>query len=460
MFTINDTITRLQTLNDQIKEDANSESLNSFKNKFNALVYDLCLSTKEAHMMLDKPEFESFYFSIRNRIEEVQSEDPLKGDFLKRIIQEIVELFSGVDFKYYGIDDLTHMARRYNSSFDKGSHYKLSDNYNLRRIAEHIKADYRKEPNKDTVNVFCPDCEDGEDSACFSHINTDSAIRIYGNTVNDHSLAESKKKLHKVVKGILHGSRIQNNAFDVIYCNAATLTDIDINNYFSNKRPEKAYIADMFKYLKDNGVMVITMPFTRLFKDVCAMLSKQLINIQVCKAELEEFYGLGLIHIVGLKQPSKEIRNEEYIKLRRLYDFSQIGHTRDFQEYTLPKSGTVIELFKGSVLDLDEIQNIVDSSTLMNKVWDSQKAEKLEENIKNPLLPFNIGQIGLVLTSGCLDGLVNEADGGCHLIKGRVSKKTQKTEFRNNHTIEVTETTVNRVEINVLLPNGEFKTLA
>jgi hypothetical protein len=96
----------------------------------------------------------------------------------------------------------------------------------------------------------------------------------------------------------------------------------------------------------------------------------------------------------------------------------------------------------------------------MNKVWDSQKAEKLEENIKNPLLPFNIGQIGLVLTSGCLDGLVNEADGGCHLIKGRVSKKTQKTEFRNNHTIEVTETTVNRVEINVLLPNGEFKTLA
>ena len=91
---------------------------------------------------------------------------------------------------------------------------------------------------------------------------------------------------------------------------------------------------------------------------------------------------------------------------------------------------------------------------------ENQKVEKLDETIKNPLLPFNIGQLGLVLTSGCLDGIVEEGDGYSHLIKGRVSKQTIEVETEKNNNIEITETTVNKVEINVLLPNGEFKVLA
>ena len=81
----------------------------------------------------------------------------------------------------------------------------------------------------------------------------------------------------------------------------------------------------------------------------------------------------------------------------------------------------------------------------------------LFENARSPI----IGLLGLVLTSGCLDGIVEEKDGNCHLIKGRVSKQVIQTETNIRQGLnEVTETTVNKVEINVLLPNGEFKTLA
>ena len=111
-------------------------------------------------------------------------------------------------------------------------------------------------------------------------------------------------------------------------------------------------------------------------------------------------------------------------------------------------------------MDLEEVEQIIEKSSLMNKMWENQRVEKLDETIKNPLLPFNIGQLGLVLTSGCLDGIVDEGDGHSHLIKGRVSKQIVETETDTEKGIEITETTVNKVEINVLLPNGEFKVLA
>ena len=98
---------------------------------------------------------------------------------------------------------------------------------------------------------------------------------------------------------------------------------------------------------------------------------------------------------------------------------------------------------------------------MLENSFNSQKIKKTDEDIRKPLLPFNIGQLGLVLTSGCLDGIVEEKDGNCHLIKGRVSKQVIQTETNIRQGLnEVTETTVNKVEINVLLPNGEFKTLA
>lgn len=62
----------------------------------------------------------------------------------------------------------------------------------------------------------------------------------------------------------------------------------------------------------------------------------------------------------------------------------------------------------------------------MANIWAFQKGEKLDENIKNHLISFNIGQLGLVLISGGLDGGVDEQDDFKHLIKVRVSNKFYK----------------------------------
>ena len=106
----------------------------------------------------------------------------------------------------------------------------------------------------------------------------------------------------------------------------------------------------------------------------------------------------------------------------------------------------------------------------MNSFFESLKNKTDGMKDLKPLLPFNIGQIGLILTSGCLDGIIDESDGCFHLVKGRVAKKIDTytstegeimkiSRNKQEQTIETTSITSNRVEIKLVFPDGEIKTL-
>ncbi|MGL5507558.1 MAG: hypothetical protein ACRDB0_06625, partial [Paraclostridium sp.] len=79
-----------------------------------------------------------------------------------------------------------------------------------------------------------------------------------------------------------------------------------------------------------------------------------------------------------------------------------------------------------------------------------------------PLLPFNMGQICLVLTSGCLDGIIEEFDGQYHAIKGMVTKVKKTTTNTNDNNTEqmAKDVYTNIVQINIFTPDGEFIELA
>lgn len=454
MYTIQDTITRMNTLNGTIKTDSRKDELATYQNKFYAMAYDLQLGLGEAAIMLSNDILFVKYENIMIRIAEAQN--AANNIELKKAIEEIIGEFKDFDYESYEAYNFSGDSYNFYSSNRANDEYKIE---NTRALTSMVRNTIKVPVPRD-ITMFYPDCKS---ASCLSPFSlTMDRLLSYGNEANEHYLSSAKKVFTKVVKGEMKGSRIQNNAFDVLYIQPRIVYEFDKFDLFAKRREEKQYINDMFKYLRNDGVMVITMPVTRLYKDVCTMLSKQFKNIQVFKVNNNDFNKIGLVHIVGQKDPQKEPRQEEYAKLRMLYDHKRVKSFEDLDkfEYALPRANTVIELFKGSSLDLEEVENIIDKSSLMNKMWDSQKAEKLEENIKNPLLPFNIGQLGLVLTSGCLDGIVDEGDGNKHLIKGRVSKFTQEVETESEKGLEVTETIVNKVEINVLMPNGDFKVLA
>jgi hypothetical protein len=74
-----------------------------------------------------------------------------------------------------------------------------------------------------------------------------------------------------------------------------------------------------------------------------------------------------------------------------------------------------------------------------------------------PLLPFNIGQVGLVLTSGCLDGVIEEMEGINHVIKGMTTKViTTNREDLDDNKMRCTETINNQVKINIFTADGKY----
>jgi hypothetical protein len=95
----------------------------------------------------------------------------------------------------------------------------------------------------------------------------------------------------------------------------------------------------------------------------------------------------------------------------------------------------------------------------MTSFWQQQEIEQKDSNVR-PLLPFNMGQIGLVLTSGCLDGIVEEYEGQYHAIKGMVTKiRDFNNNIEENDETSI-ETISNKVQINLLTPDGQFIELA
>ena len=97
-----------------------------------------------------------------------------------------------------------------------------------------------------------------------------------------------------------------------------------------------------------------------------------------------------------------------------------------------------------SILDDKEIDSIFKTSTLKEKIYESQVYKPIYKEEKQPLLPLNLGQLGLVLTSGCLDGIVDEGNGFAHIIKGRVEKRILQKKIDDNDTIKNVSTTINK----------------
>lgn len=451
-YMIKESITKLKALKKTTKPNMTEEEFNTYKNKNYGILYDLLLSLGEYKDIIQHRYYHDEYEVNYCKFKNVQEASNLES-YLE-CIDLIIEGFE--EFNYYDLhtaylkSEKTHFASDLSSNGAREiEHYTVLDNI-LKKIE--LKNDRE-------INVFAPDCAEGR--MAFSFDKRFEHVKVYGNTLNEYELAQAKEKMFKVGKGKIKGSRIQNNAFDIMYVTPHIKTVIDYNNVFENKRPEKTYLADMFKYLKNDGVMIITLPYSHLYKDICAMLSKQLENIQVVKTIGSDFESIGMVHIIGQKNVSKVVRSEEYTKLRSLFNRDNLKSDMDRAiTYTLPRMGTEIELFKGSLLDITEISDILNKSSLMEKMFEKERCSVDPNFNKNPLLPFNIGQLGLVLTSGCLDGEVEEEDGCSHLIKGRVTKKVTEVEVEKNGEIELTETTTNVVQINVLLPNGEFKILA
>lgn len=333
------------------------------------------------------------------------------------------------------------------------------DNYYNDFLEEAMIADIEKIANSININrpfnVFSPRCQTG---LLLEKFKSYGECTAYGLESRDTCHGRAKDRLDRVIKGEMQGSKISNDCFDIMHLTPPVSWKAELGatgNLLEKK--EKAWLRNVIKYLRKDGILIFSLPVTRLTADMAFVFSKLLADVQVIKASTS--LSLDFVHIIGKKNIVKDSRKDVYAYLSNLNKVNDLPTELD-TNYELAQGGIVVpELFRGSVLDESELEQLINTSGLMTSFWQQQEIEQKDSNVR-PLLPFNMGQIGLVLTSGCLDGIVEEYEGQYHAIKGMVTKiRDFNNNIEENDETSI-ETISNKVQINLLTPDGQFIELA
>ncbi len=301
-------------------------------------------------------------------------------------------------------------------------------------------------PEGVTVNFLDPCCGTGHSLA---RLAAGENALTYGIEIDDERAEQAAGRLNRVGFGSFFFSHVSSNAFHCLFLNPPYMSAPSQNG---NRRLEKAFLGDSFRHLMIGGLLFYIIPYYRATEDICRVLVENFEELQVYRFMHEEFSKFNQIIFIGRRCK----RTERYEQITKLYETAmypdRLPSLNELSEKSLvlPNTEKKVEQFKGDKFNTHELSEQLKHSHSIDKLFESSA---LDSRKRQPLLPLNLSQIGLVGASGLMNGLIE-----CetpHVIKGRIVKeiKTTINDLGNGDT-EIKEITSNKMIFNVLTPNG------
>jgi hypothetical protein len=249
--------------------------------------------------------------------------------------------------------------------------------------------------------------------------------------------------------GSFFRSRISHEAFHLLFLNPPYLHVLQEGG--GSARSEKMFLVDAMKHLTMGGLLVYIIPFYRITADVARVLCDNFTDLSVYRFTGKEFERFRQAAVFGVRKPKGNGESLVDAFLETVSSAEIIPELTRLPEgrYALPPRPLEVQVFKGAVFNELELQRQLKSSRSIAKLLERSALDSRE---KRPLLPLNVGQIGLIAGSGMINGLAE-----CetpHIIKGRIVKET----VRSTEAGVLTETHTNRMIFNILTPGG-FRSL-
>jgi len=319
---------------------------------------------------------------------------------------------------------------------------------------EHLKIIARSVefPDGVTANLLDPCCGCG---LALQSLALGHGCDTYGVELDRHRAEEAVTRLNRVGFGSYFHSRISQETFHLLLLNPPYLSVMTESG--NNARSEKRFLIDCYGHLIYGGLIIYVIPFYRLTADICRVLCDNFDDISLWKFMGGEFKKFKQVAVMGLRckrrDGSKMVQELASLALKpdKLRELSELPEGR----YRLPETAVKVNTFKGAQFNVHELAEQLKRSASFSKLFEKNK---LDGGYKRPLLPLNLGQVGLVGGSGLINGLVE--CGTPHIIKGRIVKENAVSREENlNKKGEVASTTVietrsNKMIFNLLTPQG------
>jgi hypothetical protein len=311
---------------------------------------------------------------------------------------------------------------------------------------------YIEFPENVTVNLLDPCCGCGTALATLAQ---GGDCNTYGVELDGYRAEEATDKLNRVGFGSYFRSRISHDAFHLMLLNPPYLSVMTGGG--NNTRSEKRFLVDSLYHLMYGGLLIYIIPYYRLTADICRLLCDNFDDLTVWRFTGAEFKRYRQVAVMGVRRKRRDGSGlvPEFASLAlapdMLPELSELPEGR----YRLPGVAVKVNTFKGAEFNVHELAEQLSKSASFSRLFEKNKLDGAE---KRPLLPLNLGQVGLIGGSGLINGLV-ECDTP-HIIKGRIVKEnTVNTEENLNKKGELMSTTVletrsNKMIFNLLTSQG------
>lgn len=256
----------------------------------------------------------------------------------------------------------------------------------------------------------------------------------------------------RIAVGNSLGSKISNRVFDFMLVSEDYKVSERTCDFLN--RADLSSLENSIKYVRKNGIVAFTLPFFRLYKDITNFISRNLYDVSIFRSNTFSFNG-ELIIMGRVKEDKK--KNIELYKAIRNSMLETYEYNTDII-YTISNRPLEVQFFKGSILSKIALENAVNTSDAFEKYLASKKKDNSFN--KEPLLPLSSGQLGLISTSGSIDGIIEEDENHAHVIRGKIKPHTRMVEEEDeNGTITQESITSSHVQMNIITSDGGYKSI-
>lgn len=440
-----------------------------FKDYFNRHIapryLDLCLMNKEfqtfRHPHSTLMQLDTILSLTDEKFKDIQDEEQCIK-FFEPILECLQKFKDERGFNYYGTYEMGYRSSKHTS-------WMLENSIDVDIIADMIQV-----PKDRPLRILDPDARDGDPLYFFMNDlrQKNPGREIEGYAVDTQEwIGIRRDEFKRVILGELIGSTISHNVFDIVFM---PTMDISWEYSYANMcivKNERDVLKKVTDYLAPGGVLIMALPQGHLYREMCIHLGRYYEDVNIFRNHND---GIDCMTIIAHKREEalRAVEPSTYASLRNMprhwdsipyIDSLPAGDTEYKGVITVPWDEPDLRKFqfRGSKLDEREFARMFQNSPAVQAFSKKQGMNRKKELDKHPATPFSVGQLGLIVTSGVANGLIDEGNGRFHAAKSNIIKHVDHEDDLSDdgtHT-EVTEKTSNRVEFNVFLADGTAKKL-
>jgi SAM-dependent methyltransferase len=233
-------------------------------------------------------------------------------------------------------------------------------------------------------------------------------VRTCGIELDAYRAAEAREVLDEVIQGSVFDTHAPVESFSLLYLNPPY--DFEIGEG-KNRRMERLFLEHVARWLKPGGVLVFVVPYDRVY-DCRGTLTTQFRDKSIYRLTAPESVTYKQVALFGVRRSRQERErmtdravdegNWKLQQLTRSYDAIPPLPDEPDRQYIVPPAPPARLEYRGLPLDL--IEDLLDNSPAWRQAQRITHAPKTEFSGR-PLTPLHKGHVGLLCTSGLLNGV-------------------------------------------------------